>query len=399
MPKWINKMLGLDKIEQTTARQFEMLSGSFQSFSQFNGDAYSNDIFRSAVDAIARHIAKLSGKHVNDTKDFNNYKINRLLQNRPNPYMSGYDFLYKIATQYYLFNNAFILIQKDNKGNLTGLYPLTPTSVEYVVDGAGEMFLKCLFKDGEIVHFRLSEVAILRRHFNSNELLGDDNSAIMNTLDLAHTQNLGMESAIKNSAQIRGILKYNQKLADSKLKEKKDAFMNDYLSMSNNGGVIPLDAMLEYIPLKTSDVQIDTSQMEVVKKKIYDYLGINEDIVTGKYDENLWQAFYESTIEPFAIQLSSELTDKIFTEREQAFSNRIIFESSKLQYASNQSKSNMIKELLPLGLLTINEARDLMNLSAVEDGDERIQSLNYIEKTLAKNYQMGDKEVGQDEGN
>ena len=59
----------------------------------------------------------------------------------------------------------------------------------------------------------------------------------------------------------------------------------------------------------------------------------------------------------------------------------------------------MIKELLPLGLLTINEARDLMNLSSVEDGDERIQSLNYIEKTLAKNYQMGDKEVGQDEGN
>ena len=104
-----------------------------------------------------------------------------------------------------------------------------------MVDGAGEMFLKCLFKDGEIVHFRFSEVAILRRHFNSNELLGDDNSAIMNTLDLAHTQNLGMESAIKNSAQIRGILKYNQKLADSKLKEKKDAFMNDYLSMSNNG--------------------------------------------------------------------------------------------------------------------------------------------------------------------
>lgn len=392
-------MLGLNKIERNTAKQFEMLSSGFRSFSQFNGDAYSNDIYRSAVDTIARHIAKLTGKHVNDTKNFNNYRINRILQHRPNPYMSGYDFLYKIATQYYLYNNAFILIQKDDRGNLTGLFPLTPNSVEYVVDGAGEMYLKFLFNDGEVVHFHISEVAVLRRHFNSNELLGDNNDAIMNALQLAHTQSEGMNEAIKNSAQIRGILKYNQTLSDSKLKEKKDAFMNDYLSMSNNGGIIPLDAMLEYTPLKVTDVQIDTSQMEVVKKKIYDYLGINEDIVTGKYDENLWQAFYESTIEPFAIQLSSELTDKIFTEREQAFSNRIIFESSKLQYASNQSKSNMIKELLPLGLLTINEARDLMNLSAVEDGDERIQSLNYIEKTLAKNYQMGDKEVGQDEGN
>lgn len=399
MPKWINKMLGLNKIERNTAKQFEMLSSGFRSFSQFNGDAYSNDIYRSAVDTIARHIAKLTGKHVNDTKNFNNYRINRILQHRPNPYMSGYDFLYKIATQYYLYNNAFILIHKDDRGNLTGLFPLTPNSAEYVVDGAGEMYLKFLFNDGEVVHFHISEVAVLRRHFNSNELLGDNNDAIMNALQLAHTQSEGMNEAIKNSAQIRGILKYNQTLSDSKLKEKKDAFMNDYLSMSNNGGIIPLDAMLEYTPLKVTDVQIDTSQMEVVKKKIYDYLGINEDIVTGKYDENTWQAFYESTIEPFAIQLSSELTEKIFTEREQAFSNRIIFESSKLQYASNQSKSNMIKELLPLGLLTINEARDLMNLPSVGDGDERIQSLNYIEKTLAKNYQMSDKEVSPNERN
>ncbi|MDK3919429.1 hypothetical protein O0D71_12265, partial [Staphylococcus pseudintermedius] len=54
VPKWINKMLGLDKIEQTTAQQFEMLTGGFKSLSQFSGDAYSNDIYRSAVDTIAR---------------------------------------------------------------------------------------------------------------------------------------------------------------------------------------------------------------------------------------------------------------------------------------------------------------------------------------------------------
>lgn len=397
MPKWIDKMLGLEKYKQQSQKQFEMLTGGFQSLSSFNGDMYSNELYRSAVDAIARHIAKLSGKHVYDnSKDDNYSKINRILQNRPNPYMSGYDFLYKVATQYYLYNNAFILVQKDERGNLTGLYPLTPTSVEYVVDGVGEMYIKCLFKDGNIVHFHMDEVAILRRHFNSNELLGDNNDAIMNTLELAYTQSEGMNEAIKNSAQIRGILKYNQTLANEKLKEKKDAFMNDYLSMSNQGGVIPLDAMLEYTPLKPSDVQIDTSQMEVVKKKIYDYLGINENIITGNYDENQWQAFFESVIEPFAIQISSELTEKIFSEREKAFSNRIVFESSKLQYASNQSKATIIKELLPLGLLTINEARALMNLASVEDGDERIQSLNYIEKTLAKNYQMGGSA---DEGN
>lgn len=401
MPKWIDKILGLEKMQQQQKENFELLSGGFTSFSSFTGDAYSNDIYRSAVDSIARHIAKLSGKHVVDNaSEQNNYsKLNRILQHRPNPYMSGYDFLYKVATQYYLHNNSFILVQKDNRGNLTGLYPLSPTSVEYVVDGANEVYLKFLFNGGEKVTVHMNEVAVLRRHFNSNELLGDDNTAIMSALELAHTQNEGMREAIKNSAQIRGIVKYTQALSPSKLKEARDEFMNNYLTMANNGGVIPVDTSMEYQPLNVSDVQIDTTQIDAVKRKIYDYLGINEDIVNGNYNEDQWQSFFESIVEPFAIQISSELTEKIFTEREKAFANRIIFESSKLQYASNKSKTNVIKELLPLGVLTINQALDLLNLPNVEDGDKRIQSLNYIDKTLADSYQMNNKEGKVDEGN
>ncbi|WP_436950649.1 phage portal protein [Staphylococcus xylosus] len=401
MPKWIDKILGLEQYKEQQTKNFEMLSGGFQSLSSFTGDAYSNDIYRSAVDSIARHIAKLSGKHVVDNaSEQNNYsKLNRILQHRPNPYMSGYDFLYKVATQYYLHNNSFILVQKDNRGNLTGLYPLSPTSVEYVVDGANEVYLKFLFNGGEKVTLHMNEVAVLHRHFNSNELLGDDNTAIMSALELAHTQNEGMREAIKNSAQIRGIVKYTQALSPSKLKEARDEFMNNYLTMANNGGVIPVDTSMEYQPLNVSDVQIDTTQIDAVKRKIYDYLGINEDIVNGNYNEDQWQSFFESIVEPFAIQISSELTEKIFTEREKAFANRIIFESSKLQYASNKSKTNVIKELLPLGVLTINQALDLLNLERVEDGDKRIQSLNYIDKALADSYQMNNKEGKVDEGN
>lgn len=401
MPKWIDKILGIEQLKEGQQRNYEMLNGGFTSFSSFTGDAYSNDIYRSAVDAIARHVAKLSGKHVIDNaKSEDKFsKLNRILKDRPNPYMSAYDFQYKIATQYFLYNNAFILIQKDIRGNLSGLYPLSPTSVEYVVDGANELYIKFLFKDGNIVHFHIDEIAVLRRHFNSNELLGDSNDAIMSALELAHTQNEGMREAIKNSAQIRGIVKYTQALSPSKLKEAKEEFMNNYLTMANNGGVIPVDTSMEYQPLNVSDVQIDTSQVDAVKRKIYDYLGINESIVNGSYDEESWQAFFESIVEPFSIQLASELTEKIFSEREKAFANRIIYESSRLQYASNKSKTNVIKELLPLGVLTINQALDLLNLPRVQDGDERLQSLNYIEKTLAKNYQMNNEGDKTNEGN
>lgn len=401
MPKWIDKILGIEKVQEQQMKNFEMLNGGYKSFSQFTGDAYQNDIYRSAVDSIARHIAKLSGKHIinNSKQNDSNSKINRLLQDRPNPYMSGYDFLYKVATQYFLYNNAFILVQKDSRGNLSGLYPLSPTNVEYVVDANNEVYLKFLFSNGDKVILHMNEVAVLRRHFNSNELLGDDNSAIMGALQLATTQNEGMNEAIKNSAQIRGIVKYTQALSPSKLKEAKDEFMNNYFTMANNGGVIPVDTSMEYQPLNVSDVQIDTSQIEVVKKKIYDYLGINESIVNGTYTEDGWQAFFESIIEPFSIQLALELSDKVFSEREKAFNNRIVFESSKLQYASNKSKTNVIKELLPLGVLTVNQALDLLNLPNVEDGDKRIQSLNYVDKDIVNEYQMQNKGDKVNEGN
>lgn len=401
MPKWIDKILGIEKVQEQQMKNFEMLNGGYKSFSQFTGDAYQNDIYRSAVDSIARHIAKLSGKHVinNSKQPDTNSKINRLLQDRPNPFMSGYDFLYKVATQYFLYNNAFILVQKDSRGNLSGLYPLSPTNVEYVVDANNEVYLKFLFSNGDKVILHMNEVAVLRRHFNSNELLGDDNSAIMPALQLASTQNEGMNEAIKNSAQIRGIVKYTQALSPSKLKEAKDEFMNNYFTMANNGGVIPVDTSMEYQPLNVSDVQIDTSQIEVVKQKIYDYLGISESIVNGTYTEDGWQAFFESIIEPFSIQIALELTDKVFSEREKAFNNRIIFESSKLQYASNKSKTNVIKELLPLGVLTVNQALDLLNLPNVEDGDKRIQSLNYVDKDIINQYQMQNKGDVSNEGN
>ena len=73
-------------------------------FTSFTGDAYSNDIYRGAVDAIARNIGKLKGSHVirygDHEKIDGDCRLNRILQVRPNTYMSAYDRLYKLATPY-----------------------------------------------------------------------------------------------------------------------------------------------------------------------------------------------------------------------------------------------------------------------------------------------------------
>lgn len=389
-------MAFLDKLfnrkkEPAKAERVEVMSGSPAIFTPFSGDAYESDIYRAAVDAIARNAAKLRGTHVitleQQRKPGDNY-LNRILQVRPNPYMTAYDMLYKLVTHYYLYNNAFAYLQKDDRGYLQAIWPIRPLSMEYVTDPTEQLYCKFIFKGVYTVILPFSEVFTVRRFFNSNDLLGDTNTAILPTLDLAHTQNEGMENAIKANATIRGILKYNQVLAPEKLKAEKEAFINDYLTVTNSGGIAALDSKAEYIPLEVKPTAIDEKQLEAVKKKIYEYLGISEKIVNSTYTEDEWAAFYESVIEPLAVQFSLEFTDKIFTQREQAFGNSIIFEANRLQFASNATKTNIIKELMPLGLFTINQALDILNLPPVEDGDRRLQTLNVVNAEKADQYQL-----------
>lgn len=370
----------------------ELLNGQTVAFTAWNGNAYANDIARGAIDSIARNISKLKGRHIvvygDVRKPGTDTRLNRILQVQPNQYMNASDLLYKLATHYYLFNNAFAYIDKDERGNVVAVYPITCTNADFLSDTNGEMFVQFRFKNGNTVILPYADIVHLRRNYNSDELLGDDNGALYPALELAHTQNQGIVNGIKNGATIRGMLKYSNVLAPEVLKADKERFISDYLDVSNNGGIIATDNKAEYVPLENKPVNIDADQMKATATKIYDYLGISEKIVNSTYNEDEWGAFYESVIEPFAILLSLEFTRKIFNAREQAYGNQIVFDSGRVIYSNNQTRLNMIKELVPYGLLTVNEAREILNLAPVEDGDKRLQTLNVVQADKANEYQL-----------
>ena len=398
------KLFG-EKKAPASAERVELMNGTVARFTTWNGDAYSSDIYRGAVDAIARNAGKLKGAHIINYGENNHVekdcRLNRMLQVQPNPFMNAFDMLYKITTHYFLYNNAFILIQKDDAGEPIGLNPINASGVSFLNDQRGTLYCQFDFRNGKQMTFLYADLVHLRRHFNENDLLGDYNNAIMPTLELAHTQNEGMVNSIRSSANIRGILKFTQIMAPEKLKEEKEQFISDYLSISNDGGIVATDQKMEYTPIEVTPASIDEKQLGAVQKKIYDYLGISEGIVNSTYTENEWAAFYESVLEPFATQLSMEFTRKLFTERERAFGNSIIFESGRLQFASNATKVQLIKELMPLGLLTVNQALEILNLPSVEDGDKRLQTLNVVDASKANKYQLGgndDEKSGRNTG-
>jgi len=377
--------------ENVKTERVEM-TGFNPKFTAWSGNAYSSDIFREGVDAIARNAGKLKASHVLTFADHSRAEgrcqLNNILQVEPNPLMSAYDFLYKLTTHYFLYNNAFAYIERDFSGKVVALYPVRVTQADFYSDPTGELFVKLYLLNGKSYLLPYRDIIHLRRFFNDNDLVGDNNEAITPALELSHTQNEGIINGIKTGVTLRGILKFTHVLSADKLKEHKDRFMSDYLGLENSGGVVATDEQMDYQPIDSKPVTIDATQIQETKTKIFNYLGVTEKIVNSSYTDEEWSAFYESTIEPFALAMSLEFTRKIFSKHERAFGNEILFESGRLQFKSNATKISMLKELLPMGLFTINQALEILNLPGVPDGDRRIQSLNYIDQSIANEYQV-----------
>ncbi len=363
--------------DRLTLTRLQMFNGYTPVFTPWSGNPYEADVVRSAVDAIARNAAKLKAKHIRrvDGKVIPvGGQIERILQVRPNPNMNAYDFLYKLVTTLMIDNNAFAYPLWDGV-NLIAVWPVNCNMAEFLEDASGTVYVKFYFGTGQHVILPYSEVIHLRRHFYKNDMAGESNKPVNATLEAIHTTNEGLAQAVKTSANLRGIIKYQGILKESDIKANRDRFVNEYMTVQNTGGVAALDGKADYIELKNDPKMINAAQMKELRDAVYRYFGVNESIIMGKYTEEEWNAFYESTIEPLAVQMSLEFTSKLFTERELGFGNEIIFEANRLQYASVKTKL-ALREMVDRGALTPNEWREAFNLAPVEGGDKPIRRLD-----------------------
>lgn len=400
----LDRLFGRRPAEDQRAVRLEFISGSGSAFGTWTGDPYAAEPVRAAVDAIARNAARLRPRHVRRvggdiTPDPGG--LERLLAVRPNPNMSAFDLLYKTVTTLLVENSAWLLPQWDG-GKLIALWPVSCSRSEFLSDEAGTVYVRFWMRDGESRAFPYAEVLHLRRHFYRSDVACEDNAPLGTSLTVIDVTNQGLAKAVESSAQLRGLLKFSSILKPEDLRKQRDEFVRDYLAASNSGGVAALDNKAEYIPLESDPKLVNAPQMQELRNNVYRYFGVNEAIVTSKYTEDEWNAFYESVIEPLAVQLSLEFTAKLFTERERGHGNEIVFEANRLQYASVKTKLDL-REMVDRGALTPNEWREAFNLGPIPGGDKPLRRLDtdVVQPTGAAGTdeeEGGDAGGGDDEG-
>lgn len=354
--------------------------GTFQArFTGFGDNIYQSEIVRSCIRPLAEHSSKANAvcKGRDGEK---NRALEKILNERPNIYMNGKDFLSKVRTRLEVLNTVFILITRDDKGNCTGVYPI-PYADFQAVESGGEIYVEFYFlgQAAKTLTFPWSDLAVLRKDYFTSDISGDSNNTILNTLDLIHTSNQGISNAVKATSNLRGILKNTKAMLNTEdVKKQKDIFVQDYLNLENAGGIASLDATQEFIPIEMKPTVTGWETLKEFRGDVQRYYGVSDAIICSDYTEEQMEAFYESRVEPFLVALSLELTNKIFTSRERGYDNKVIYESNRVQYASTKTKLNLVA-LVDRGAMTPNEWRAAFNLAPIDGGDVPIRRLDTAE--------------------
>lgn len=367
-------------------------------FTPFSGNAYAEAQVRTAVHTFAKRAACVKPRHVchdnaNDCyKAVKNSPVQRLLNEKPNKTATAYKLFYRAATQYKLYNNAFLYpVYEYNtltkREELTAIYNISASAVE-IVEYEDEIF--CVFEfamtgDRYIVPY--VDVIHLVAHCNNNDIYGESNAPLKSTLKLGHSLKQSVEKYAELIQVLRGILVFkNGTTKDTDLTAARDKFIKNNLAIdADTGGLMVTDGKYEYKELENKGTPIPVAQLKFVKDEVFEYFGVNERIVKNIATTDEENAYYNGELMPFYDQLEQALTSAMCKD-----GSEILCTSSRLINASLKDKTDAVKYLGSVGGISLDEVRELYGLPPIggKDGRRRLQSLNYVASDKVDNYQL-----------
>ena len=359
-------------------------------------EAWEHDIFRSAVDTIATYVAKGQARHViidpegrvKETKY--NSRESRIINEKPNAFMSGFDLKYRLISQLETKTTAIAYMDYEG-GKLQAIYPVDYQNFEFrKVRGEARYAIEYTDIEGETAYLNLEDCIVIRKFYLNNQVAGDGNAPIYRVLDMAKASDEGLIEALAVSNKVRGLVKNTKAMLDpDDIKKSQADFAKRFADAAKNGGILAIDSMEDFKELYASTLTMNAAQMKEISNRIYSYLRISEKVIQNTYTETEGLAFMEGRIEPLWQQLAEAFTNALFTKHERECGNRIIFSGGIMTGTSIQTRVQVLSATKETGELTTNERRELLGFAPVADGDQRQISLNYVKNTDQTSYQTG----------
>ena len=358
----VEKIFSKGKKPQGQQGAFVTLNGYTPVFTSWGGQIYESELIRAAINARATHASKLSVQLQGSAKP----KLQTKLKNGPNEWQTWGQFLYRLSTILDIQNTAFIVPVMNDFGEASGLFPIVPSMCQ-LVQYDGEPWIRYQFRNGQTAAIEMSGCGIMTKFQYQDDFFGETNAALTPTMELIDLQNQGIKEAVKNSATFRFMARLNNFSKDEDLKKEKKRFSKE--NLQGEGGVLLWPSTYTDITqLKSTPFVVDAQQMHSIQQNVFNYYGVNEDILQNKAYGDSWSAFYEGVTEPFSIQFSEVTTKMLFTERERTAGALLMATANRLQYMSNTDKLNVSAQMADRGIMNRDEIREIWNLPPLPDG-------------------------------
>ena len=360
----IDRIFGKPKPTPVKEGRFETFTAFEPVFTSWGGQIYESELVRAAVDAMARHAGKLQYTMQGTARQ----KLYTATKNRPNPWYTWPVFLERCSNIYQVQNNLFIVPVLDDRGEVSGFFPVVPSECE-VVQRNGVPYLRYTFMNGQRRSMELDKVQIVPKHQLKDDFFGSKNTALDGTMKLAEMIRQGITEGVKSAATYRFMAQLTGKAFDEDLRKERERFDENNFGKGKGGGLLLFGNQYQNIQqLKQEGYKVDADQMKLIQGNVYNYFGVSEKVIRNEATGDELDAFFNGAVEPFAIKMSDALSRMVFTEREQNNGNRILLTANRLQYMNISAKISMAQQLGDRGVLTIDEIRELFNYAPLPDG-------------------------------
>lgn len=357
----------------------------------------------------AESIGKLSLKVYKEREEYKEHELYYLLKYKPNPLMNSINFWKCIEAQRTLKGNAYAYIERNKKGQVTGIYPIDSDNVTKVIDDNN--FLSSLSKvwyiviDNKGIKNKLYSDEIL--HFigdiTLDGLIGIAPLEYLKcTVENGRATQEFVNKFFKNGLSTKGVIQYVGDLDE----KAKRTFRKEFESMSNglenahSVSLLPLGYQFQPLSLSMADAQF-LENSKLTKREIAAAFGMKSyhlnDLERATFNNLTEQQkdFYITTLQPSLTNYEQEMQDKLFSQYETLKDVRVEFNVDTILRSDIKTRYESYRIGIQSGFLSPNEVRKKENLPAKEGGDELLANGNMIPIIMAgKQYLKGGDNSG-----
>lgn len=322
------------------------------------------------------------------------HKVAYLLETRPNPFTTPFNFKHTASVHQNLWGTAYIYMESDRKG-VKALWLLPPDGTTAYLDIMTGLYTYITTFRNQTLRLQESEIIKLP-YLSLNGVKGKSPIQVAReTLGVMQATNKFIGGFYKNGTSTKGIITTPSVLESPAKQIVRDEWQKANGGSDNAGGVAVVDAGMTYtsISMPLADAEfIATNKFNVNEiAKIFNVPPHKIGELTKSTLSNIEQQsmdFIQDCIQPSLVCWEEEFSYKLFVTPKD-INNYVKFDLDSAMRADSAGRAAFYTAMTGIGAYSINNVLEKEGIDSIgPEGDAHRVDLNHVSATLVDEYQM-----------